>query len=248
MPVKGLQRNAKKPLTSDGEIVVPTWVPYAIKNWALEEIGSSFRFNDEKKKETLRRLLTDKRMRRVWRELTRHERNSYRTTDKFFHQRDRSTTLCQKKDAKCLAVNLGKDIWRCDYCNFIIKAARPPKDIEQKPFPFDKTLIGFFWASADYASLDLTVRTKDEVVKLSNEIKVLSPGFIGPWPNVRPFMEVKRHTPRDHVRAYVLVLAKCCKACFGSPLYSTIATTASVALNTRVDAAFVRHVLRSHSP
>jgi hypothetical protein len=65
---------------------------------------------------------------------------------------------------------------------------------------------------------------------------------------LRPFIEVKRHTTRDHVRAYVLQLAKACKALFDSPLYSTIATTASVALNTRVDAAFVRHVVRSHSP
>jgi hypothetical protein len=228
-----------------GKIVVSTWVPDAIKKWALDEIGGSF--CNEKEKETLRRLLTDKRMRRVWRELTRHERNSYQTTDKFFHQRDRSTTLCQKKDAKCLAENVGKDIWRCDYCGFIItKAARGVKDIEQKPLPFDKILIGFlFWSYHE----PLPVLTKDEIVKLSNEIKMFSYSLGGPQLGLlRPFIEVKRHTTRDHVRAYVLQLAKACKALFDPPLYSTIATTASVALNTRVDAAFVRHVVRSHSP
>src|SRR5262245_29017953 len=93
------------------KIVVPTGVPDAVKKWALEEISGSF--HNEKEKETLRRLLTDKRMRRVWGELTRHKRNSHRTTDEFFHQPDRPTTLCQKKGAKCLAVKLGKGIWRC---------------------------------------------------------------------------------------------------------------------------------------
>jgi hypothetical protein len=227
-----------------GKIVVPTWVPDAVKKWALDEIGGSFL--NEKEKETLRRLLTDKRMRRVWGELTRHKRNSHRTTDKFFHQPDMPTTLCEKKSGKCLAVNVGQDIWHCDYCNFITKAARPPKDIKRKPFPFDKILIGFLFWSYDAVSIQTPLLTKNEVAKLSDEMKMFS--LTGPLPGLPHFIEVKRHTTRDRVRTYVLLLARACKALFHSPLYSTIATTASVALNTRVDAAFVRHVVRSHSP
>ena len=82
--------------TSNGKLVVPTWVPDAVKKWALEEIEGSFR--DKKQKETLLRLLTDRRMRHVWRELTRRKRGNYRTTDEFFHQTDRQAgPFCQKK-------------------------------------------------------------------------------------------------------------------------------------------------------
>src|SRR5262245_52819192 len=113
---------AKKPrpdllsVAQKDKIVVPPWVPDAVKTWALDEIATA---RDEKKKEALRRLLTDKRMRRVWRELTRHKRQNHRTTNKPFHQRDWPTTLCEKKGAKCLAVNVGKGIWRCRPCGLI---------------------------------------------------------------------------------------------------------------------------------
>lgn len=42
---------------------------------------------DENERATLKRLLTDRRMQRVWAELTKHKRNrSYETTDEPFHQ------------------------------------------------------------------------------------------------------------------------------------------------------------------
>jgi len=183
-------------------------------------------------------------MRRVWRELTRHKRQNHRTTNKPFHQRDGPTTLCEKKGAKCLAVNVGKGIWRCRPCGLI--TCGPPKNIEQRPFPFEKTLIAFlFWSWSCCEPVRLL--TKDEVVKLSEAIKMLSPLGSGTPPlSLPPFTEVERHTRRDHVRAYVLQLAEACRALFDSPLYSTIATTASVALNTNVDVAYVREILRTH--
>jgi hypothetical protein len=177
---------------------VPPWVPAAVRKWALDGLF----FIHEKDKEVSQRLLTDKRMRRVWRELTKRDK-----TNKPFHQPDRSTNT--------LSV------------------------------PFDTILVAFFDWSCTAARTLRPLLTKDEAVKLSNEIRMFPDFSTGGVLLSRSYLEVKRHTTRDRVRAYVLLLARACKALFHSPLYSTIATTASVALNTQVDAAFVRSVLRN---
>jgi hypothetical protein len=148
---------------------------------------------------------------RVWRELTKHKRDNYRPTDKFFYQ----------------------------------KPDRSPDTIS---IAFDKTLIAFFFWSCAAASPPQLL-TKDERVKLSSVIKMLSPFGSGTPPlDLPPLIEVKRHTgDDDRVRASILVLAKACMALFDKALYSTIATTTSVALNTKVDSTYVRQVLRTHA-
>jgi hypothetical protein len=57
---------------------VPTWVLAAVRKWALDGLF----FIHEKDKEVAQRLLTDKRMVRVWRELKRDK-------TKLFHQPDK---------------------------------------------------------------------------------------------------------------------------------------------------------------
>lgn len=185
------------------KVAFPTWVPNAVREWALNKEGG-----DES--EVQRRLLTDERMQRVWRELTRHKRDNYRTTNKPFHLAS----------------------WLPD----------GPSDSF-----FDQTLVAFFfWSCA--AANPLPMATRDEIAKLSDLENKTIPSFSGPPLSARrPAIVVRRHTARDHVRSYVLVLGQACRALFNSPLYSTVATTASVALNTKVKSGFVRQVLRSRS-
>lgn len=184
-------------------VKVPIWVPDAVRKWALSEEGK-----DES--EVQQRLLTDERMRRVWRELTRHKRDNYRTTDRLFHQ----ATWLPGEFSDC---------------------------------PFDLILVAFFfWSRA--AAKPLPMATRNEIAKLSDLESKTFPSFSGPSLSARrSAIVVKRHTARDHLRSYVLVLGQACRALFNSPLYSTVATTASVALNAEVKSGFVRQVLRSRS-
>src|SRR5262249_34880379 len=118
-------------IPTNGKLVVPTWVPDAVKKYAVDNL----KYFDEKGKEVLRRLLTHKRMRSVWRELTRHKRYNYRTTDKFFHERDKRTDLIFTS--------------------------------------FDKDLVGFLYWSCTAATSPRLLITKDEIVRLSSDIKML---------------------------------------------------------------------------
>ena len=180
------------------KITIPPWVPEAVREWTLNHEEE-----DEERKQVQRRLLTGKRMRRVWRELTRKKRVDYRPTGEFFHQRN--------------------------------------SDEPSHP-SFDKALVAFFFWSYTAVGL-LPTMTKDEAAELSD---LESRGLVSIGPLNRGFMVVHRYTARDNVRSYVLVLAKACKALFNSPLYSTIATTASVALNIKVTPSYVRQVIRRH--
>src|SRR5262249_45606064 len=69
------------------KIKLPAWVPLIIR----EEVFGLIRPKNEGERIILKRLLTDKRMRRVWNELTKHKRALYQTTEEpYYKPRDRT--------------------------------------------------------------------------------------------------------------------------------------------------------------
>ena len=71
---------------------------------------------------------------------------------------------------------------------------------------------------------------------------------VGASPDFKPYGPrplVERRTDDDATRAYVLGLTKVCNEIFKSPLYGTIATISTVALNKRVSTSYVRKVVQA---
>jgi hypothetical protein len=168
---------------------IPKWVPAPIR------CGRFSAFDNP----VCRRLLTDKRMRRVWAELTRRKRVAYKPTEKLLHE------------GKWL-------LWG------------------EIPTRFDDRLAGFFFWALQAAVHKMPTLTRAEVALLSKFEKNSS------WK--KPYILVQRRTPKDDVRSYVCELVLACEVLFDSPLYSTIATTASVALEKPVSAEDVRRTVR----
>src|SRR5713226_8405865 len=70
--------------TPANEVKIPAWVPAPVREW----VSSVIEPKDEKERATLKRLLTHRRMKRVWAELTkyRRDRSTYQTTGERFHK------------------------------------------------------------------------------------------------------------------------------------------------------------------
>ena len=84
--------------------------------------------------------------------------------------------------------------------------------------------------------------------QLADELGKLARFFDFRTSEVRPEGPVvTRRTTHEDIRAYVLSLANTSRECFDSPLYSVIATTASVALKKKISPTFVKRIIQSHT-
>ena len=63
-------------------LTIPPWVPEAVSNAARALYADAVKRDDDESLEVLKRLITDRRMRRVWAELAKHTSNS---ATAFFH-------------------------------------------------------------------------------------------------------------------------------------------------------------------
>jgi hypothetical protein len=126
------------------EITIPAWVPEIIKNTVFQIIKPT----DEKEWATLKRLLTDKRMKGVWNEITKHRRDlsTYQTTEERFH--------------KPSDVTIGMQV------------------IEDQLHPvkadFNTALQNFFYVAYDLAANPVDLLTRDEVMEIYGEFADVS--------------------------------------------------------------------------
>jgi hypothetical protein len=254
-------------MTSFDDIPKPDWIPEAIRSTAKPLVDGTAKKAEDW--EVVRRLLTDERMRLVWKELTQHARDpkTYKSTDKFLYAREQNLKVTmlnsQGKEHKY------QQGLRESIVAFFVRAIR--NAIEPIPTITRKDVMA---KRAELLALHVDlVHLSERLRTWSNEPQILGrfvwwanknhvgfdlPGLAATLDKASEFFRdqgqkfkpqgprqvVSRRTKDEHTRAYVLNMAKTCRELFNSPLYSVIATTASVALKKDVTHAFVKRAIQ----
>ncbi len=272
--------------TQANRLKIPAWVPEPLK----KEILGIIQPTDEDKREwaTLKRLVTDSRMKRVWAELTKHRRDpsTYQTTKEPFHKPADLTTgvhVLGKGQYRLEKLDFEGALRSFFYAAYYHIAVNPvpsmTPDEAMKEYeklsdirkhlveaarllrnPGVYSLFTLWRRSQDFPKKHFSPDRQDRWINLGEVIEALeelarfpedamTKFNIGPFPPARFKPEgerpvVKRRTARESTRTYILVLANTCKELFNSPLYSTVATTASVALREKITPVYVMRIVQ----
>ncbi len=207
-------------------------------------VEARFPITASKKIEVLRRLATDQRMGRVWRELYRKKRGS----NKFLNPVKRKGLLNEEQlatlhDPEQQDIAVGeflKHAWLFaaggfplmtqDKINshtrpYTMMASRLRKDAE------GLRALGLGELAADVVSVAISCEKRVQI-PISNILMPI----------------VKRSRGDDVMRNYVLQMSALCRRGFDKGLPGTVATTASVALSKKINARQVRDIVRAHDP
>ncbi len=264
-------------MASQLDFKVPSWVPKSVQDMApllLEHLSTS---DDEKAHMVLKRLLTHRDMRHVWRELTKQKRDprTYRPTGHYYKQ--------ESPPLKFLGLTLNSNHLARFFSSAYSYAIRPTSTTTKEEVlelragvndvteQLEKLAVQFrywhnkpqvhgqfdthMWASTLPKGNTLYVPENlrfahrwTDLNQVADELEkfALFSDFIAS--EVKPEGPVvQRRTPHEATRAYVLSLASTSKECFGSPLYSVIATTTSVALKKKISPTFVKRTIQRHT-
>jgi len=225
-----LRRGAEAIMHASQAESIPDWVPESVRNMARAiEIGKRFG----------RRLLTDNRMKAVWRELQAQGKN----LDKDKFARDRSLEHMEKWGLSTLGVSVADQACAAFYGYAVIELGVPKIAMTQSALskiiePWRSAAKLCRWLAADSP----TGRPNEDIEKaLLTSAAYLDEGadFIENANRSKPYFlprsTGKRGVGDDLTRGYVRALALGTRAIFGKFLYGTLATTASVALNKSID-------------
>jgi hypothetical protein len=189
----------------------------------------------------LSRLVTDKRMDRVWRELYRKKRGS----NEFSNPAKRQGLF--KEELTTLHDPLNQDMAVRAFLNFAFMLAPGglrliTQDwIDSKARPYAKMAYRLRRDAEGLRALGLSeLAASVEVVAIDCE-----KGVYIPKPNILMPI-VKRSRGDDVVRAFVLQMSAICREVFGNALSGTVATTANVALSKKISRHQVRDIVRAH--
>jgi len=256
-------------MKSFDDIPKPEWIPDAIRSTAKPLVEGTVKKPEEW--EAVRRLLTDKRMCSVWKELTKRvrDRQTYKPTETFFHARQQRLKITvpgtggkeheykQGLNESLVAFfvsaieNAINPISTITRGEVIAKRAelsglhRDMVDVAKRLriWNNEPQIWGRFdwWAKHNEVDFDLPT--------LATILEKVSEFFINQAQEFKPQgprQVVSRRTRDEKPRAYVLNMAKTCRELFESPLYSVIATTASVALKQKVSRDFAKRAIQQN--
>jgi hypothetical protein len=214
-------------MTADdsASLTIPTWVPELVAQAARTLRAHYLKSNSISHNVILERLIADERMRRVWKELSRHRREQHQPTDAFL----RSSELLKQDAAMTslfyFALNL---------------AVNAPAVITRKELETvrSETLhrVAALRAAADEIRLygpsqAAAAKVNDDIARHLEE----------PLPRMEASrLVVERDTGDAQARCFSILFTGYCRQVFGSPLYGTTATVASVALGREITARAVR--------
>jgi hypothetical protein len=252
---------------------IPSWVPQPVQEIGLKLLDDA---PTEGARDVLKRLFSSKRMQTVWRELTKQKRDlpTYKARGFVYKQESSSTRLfnitppphshladfferayglvleppCtmtweEVQDARAALLEtsevfgkLSVDVKR--WHNHPEVSSRFNTHIStqtEKAFPWSQHLRHAFpWTSLN---------------QLANELESFALYFHDLTETISPSsgaVIVRRRSDHDELRAYVITLARLARRLFGTPLYSVVATTSSVALRKRINPAFVKRAVQKN--
>jgi hypothetical protein len=196
--------------------------------------------------EVVRRLASDPRMREVWDELNKHQRQNYVATDKRYHasrlpkaleswrtmaaaQRQRATEYAELDGGDIAAVLRRMGAWAD-----VLHRQAPPTKLSGEE-GHELALVSLFVAAvATYLDAPRTVSQKevDSVIAALEAAgkESIAAGFRrhAAYPRNTRFI-VARHRTEPRVEAFVETVRSHTQGLFGTPLYGVIATIANVA-------------------
>jgi hypothetical protein len=213
-------------------------------------------------KEVLKRLATDQRMERVWKELYRKQRASHkflnpvkRIFQRGFHHSERPQhrparrVLATLHDPEQQDMGVGHFL---EVAWFFAEATRLRLMTEDKHNsiirPYTMMASRLRKDAEDLRALklgDLAANVESAAISCEEFVGNLTSAAIQTrW----LFPIVKRSRGDDVMRNYVLQMSAHCREAFDKCLPGTLATTASVALAKKIDAHQVRDIVRAHNP
>jgi hypothetical protein len=214
------------------ELTIPAWVPRTVAEqaaamwtmWArfpalAEHVPAIVRF---------RRLVCDKRMLKVWRELQRRKRDG----TGFVNPARGSGDLQSEEDRQQQAMSY-LFIFVTGYLNPALEV-RTRADMETEERRAFRAIEQLRKAATDV--LPFAPERSREINAIADALQAeIGVGF----PSRVSALIVERNRSDPQVQALVRMVADTCRRFFGSPLYSTVATIANVALD-RNDLTVVR--------
>jgi len=254
-------------MTNFDDIPKAAWVPDAIRSIAKRLVEGTVKKAEDW--EVVERLLTDRRMRSVWRELTKRDRDrkTYKPTDKFSYARQQHLDVTmldsEGKEHKyeqglneslvaffvSAIENAINPIPTMTRPEVIAKRAELPR-LHRDMVDVAKRLRNWSNEPQIFARFDWWARHNQvelNLPALATILEKISEFFIDQAQKFKPQgprQVVSRRTRDEKTRAYVLNMAKTCRELFESPLYSVVATTASVVLSKEVKQAFVKRAIQ----
>jgi hypothetical protein len=239
--------------TAKGPFEAPDWVPVCVPYQAELDRHAVWEPPLTKEgEETIRRLLTDERMRTVWTEFFKNKRS--RLDDEahdYVHE-----PICELKDivtlsgwttqdlaamkyfskAVLLAISPGRllAVAECrGFARLLTKGAQDLREVER-----------LFHAGLGFGDADDEEDIEWDYVKDLEKIALYLDKLAKHYSSMLQTDKVIQRVRGDgQVRGFVVRLSHLTKDLFGKPLYRTLATTATVALDRAVGAERVREIL-----
>jgi hypothetical protein len=221
-------------------LTVPTWVPEPVARAARTLREHYLKSNNVKHNAVLERLIADERMRRFWKEFSRHRREQHQKTDAFLRS---ANVLWIDSEAPQDHQNAAMNSLLNFAVNLAVNAPRviTPKELETvRSGMLDKVAAlrlaadeirryGPSQAAAAKANDDIARNLEEQLSKME-----ASP------------LVVHRDTGDAQARCFCILFTDYCRQLFGSPLYGITAIIANVALEREITARTVEGWCTSH--
>jgi len=264
-------------MASQLDFKVPSWVPKSVQDIAPVLLKHCPTSDDEKARTVFKRLLTHRDMRRVWKELTKQKRDprTYKPIRHYYKQESPplkflGLTLSQShlasffSSAYLSAIRPALTILKEEVMELLGSLNSTISNLENLAVQLRR------WHNNPQVHGQFDTHMWTETLPKGNTLYTPENlRFAHPWTDLNQFADelgklarffdsrtsdvrpegpvVKRRTAHEDVRAYVLSLGRSSKSSFGSPLYSVIAITASVALKKSISSNSVKRTIQRHS-
>ena len=213
---------------------IPTWVPPSVAVLAREP--SLPPFPNDQSRTLLTRLLTDPRMRSVWKELTRKDRR----TGRFLHPArlvDLLSGITEASERQDRAMQLLVPLALGPFMTGVQPAARLRRDVDKDRAEAREMARRLReWAAREGAVAGYRWRVRAKKLKKAAEAF----DEIVTEVEARCIAVVDRDRGRLEARGLAMLIAENCERLFGSVLPAVTATMTSVALDCEVSAQQVR--------